>query len=178
MQPEFEGEMESEKMYCLECGTEEDGYFCRNCGTLLRGEALVLCPRCHGVVPEGEYCNRCGQSLGAIALNLLQLSMAGDDFWVTTTASAPPAQEPDLGFLAPNESMVLEAGDLPEWLEELSVEKAPVEVKDRVYPALRPVEGQRPPSAQNRFYVIAVALMGILLLGLLALTVFLLARGL
>lgn len=178
MQPEFAGEMELDKIYCPECGTEEDGYFCRNCGTLLRGEALVLCPRCHGVVPEGEYCNRCGQNLGAIALNLLQLSMAGDDFWVTTTASAQPAPEPDLGFLAPNESLVLENGELPEWLEELSVEKAPVEVKDRIYPALRPVEGQRAPAGQNRFFAIAVVLMGILLLGLLTLTVFMLARGL
>jgi hypothetical protein len=177
MQPEVADEMESDKIYCAECGAEEDGYFCRNCGTLLRGEALVLCPRCHGVVPEGEHCNRCGQNLGVIALNLLQLSMAGDDFWVTAAASASETPESDLAFLAPNESTVLEQGELPDWLEELSAEEAPVEVKERIYPALRPVESQRAPSGQNRFLAVVIVLMGILLVGLFALTVFLVVQG-
>ncbi|MGD8794948.1 MAG: hypothetical protein PVF47_20540, partial [Anaerolineae bacterium] len=137
-----------------------------------------LCPRCHGVVPEGDYCNRCGQSLGTIALNLLQLSMAGDDFWVTTAPSAPAPEEPEPGFLTPNESMMLEDAELPDWLEELSDEEAPVEVKERIYPALRPVEGQPTATGPNRFFLLVVVLMGVLLLGLLALTIFLLVQGL
>jgi hypothetical protein len=128
-------------------------------------------------VPEGEYCNRCGQNLGAIALNLQQLALAGDDFWVTAAAAAPTTQEPDPGFFAPDESLDLEDGELPDWLQELPAKEAPVEVKERIHPALRPME--RPPQAggQSSFLSIAVVLMGLLLLGLVALVVFLLIQG-
>ena len=89
MDPETEIEMEPEGEFCPECGAEESGYFCRSCGTLLRGQEDVLCPRCHQVVPAGDFCNRCGQNLGGIALNLRQLALAGDDFWVTAEAAVP-----------------------------------------------------------------------------------------
>jgi hypothetical protein len=91
MEQETKGEMGPEQHFCPECGMEEPGHFCRNCGTLLRGEDLVLCPRCHHIVPGGDFCNRCGQHLGGIALNLRQLALAGDDFWVTAATPASPA---------------------------------------------------------------------------------------
>jgi len=72
MDPEVQAEEGEESRFCPECGAEESGYFCRTCGTLLRGEEMVLCPRCHHVVPDGDFCNLCGQTLGGIALNLRQ----------------------------------------------------------------------------------------------------------
>ncbi|MEJ2212235.1 MAG: hypothetical protein P8129_24865, partial [Anaerolineae bacterium] len=80
MEPEAEFETDEEIMFCPECGAEESGYFCRSCGTLLRGEDRILCPRCHEVVPNGDYCNQCGQTLTGFALHLRQLALAGDDF--------------------------------------------------------------------------------------------------
>lgn len=173
MEPEANLEMPAETMFCPECGAEEAGYFCRNCGALLRGEDLVLCPRCHQIVPDGDYCNQCGQSLSGIALHLRQLALAGDDFYVTSAglpALARPAEvEPD--FFSEDESQPLEVAEVPDWLQELPVESAPPQVRERIYPALQPVEKQRTGAWQGRFLTFLVVLMGLLLLGLVVMAV-------
>jgi len=162
---------------CPECGTEESGYFCRNCGLLLRGEEMVLCPRCHQVVPDAEYCNQCGQSLSGLALQLQQLAKAGDAFWVTAEpGTLAAAAEPSL--FPPDESVRLAEADLPDWLEELNAPLSPPEAQPRVYPALRPIEKERQASRTTRFFITAILLTFILLLGLVFLAVaVLLGRG-
>ncbi len=173
MEPEANLETPAETIFCPECGAEEAGYFCRNCGTLLRGEDQVLCPRCHQVVPDGDYCNQCGQSLSGIALHLRQLALAGDDFYVTSLglpAPVPPSEaEPSL--FAEDELQPLEAAELPTWLQELPVESAPAQVRERIYPALRPVEKRRAGAWPGRFLTVLVLLLGLLLLGLVAFAV-------
>jgi hypothetical protein len=179
MDPETGIEMEPEGEFCPECGAEESGYFCRSCGSLLRGQDDVLCPRCHQVVPGGDYCNRCGQNLGGIALNLRQLALAGDDFWVTA-APAGPATSPagaDAGLLEPDESVVLADADLPDWLQELPTESAPAEVQAHVYPSLEPIEKEREFSRQGGLFTVMILLLGLLLLGLVVMVVFLLVGG-
>lgn len=190
MEPGSDVERDKEAMFCPECGAEESGYFCRNCGTLLRGEDLVLCPRCHEVVPDAEYCNRCGQSLSSIALRLRQLAMAGDDFWVTSSdvsaETADTGTEPSLFDETPvtekrrslfdeDESLSLAEAELPDWLQELPVESAPAEVRERVYPALRPVQEGQASTTQGRFFLL-FGLMGLLLLGLIVITIILLIQ--
>ena len=182
MEPEADVEMGAETTFCPECGAEERGYFCRNCGTLLRGEELVLCPRCHQIVPDGDYCNQCGQNLSGIALHLRQLALAGDDFWVTS--SGAPAETPsavatersfadiEFGFFDEDESLELEQAELPDWLQELPVESAPAQVRARVYPALQPMQERQASTGQGRYFLL-VGLMGLLLLGLVVLTIIL-----
>jgi hypothetical protein len=179
MDPEAQIETEPEGEFCPECGAEESGYFCRSCGTLLRGQEDVLCPRCHQVVPAGDYCNRCGQNLGGIALNLRQLALAGDDFWVTAAAAVPatPSGDAEVGLLEPDESVVLADADLPDWLQELPTESAPSEVQAHVYPSLQPIEEEREFSRQGGLFTAMMLLLGLLLLGLVALVVFLLVGG-
>lgn len=176
MDPEVQAEESIESRFCPECGSEESGYFCRNCGALLRGDDMVLCPRCHHVVPDGEFCNLCGQGLGGIALNLRQLALAGGDFWVT--ALGPPPAAPgsaDQSVLEPDESVRLDEADLPDWLKELSVEEAPPEVQAHTYPSLEPIaEGKR---RQGRFVVFVLLLLGLLLLSLIVGAGYLLMRG-
>jgi hypothetical protein len=181
MEPGAQAEMNGQGHFCPECGAEESGYFCRNCGALLRGEDLVLCPRCHQIVPGGEFCNQCGQTLSGIALNLRQLALAGDDFWVAATTSAPPsiaANDLESNLLAPDESVVLADAELPEWLQELPADSAPSEVQAHVYPSLRPIEETKRPAPRGRFVTLAFLLLGLLLLSLvLAVGVFLLRGG-
>jgi RNA polymerase subunit RPABC4/transcription elongation factor Spt4 len=161
---------------CPQCGAAESGFFCRNCGALLHGEDRVLCPRCHQIVPDGEYCNQCGQGLGGLALHLRQLAMAGDDFWVTS-GPATPLSGPEEAVLQPDESVALAAPELPDWLEELPVEAPAAEGEPRVYPALRPIVQEREsPARNNVFLIVVVVFMLVLLLGLVFLAILLLLR--
>jgi len=172
-------------LFCPECGAPETGFFCRQCGTLLRGEEKVLCPRCHQIVPDGDYCNQCGQSLVGIALNLRQLAMAGDDFMITSTTAPPSpaaarvpvvAAAEDTLALAPDESIELEAPELPDWLEELPKTRAPREVRERIYPTLRPVESNEATQDQGRYLVAVVILLTLALVGLVGFVLIVLAR--
>lgn len=172
--------MDSEGSFCPECGMDESGYFCRNCGTLLRGEEMVLCPRCRQIVPHGEFCNQCGQSLGAIALDLQQLALAGADFWVSTASFEPPSEAPDdveSTLLEPDESVVLAEAELPIWLKELPVDSAPAESKAHIYPSLRPIEEAEQPPRQGRFFTPVFVFLALLLFALVFAVVFLLLRG-
>ena len=179
MEPQAEMEIGLEGRFCRECGAEEGGFFCRTCGILLRGEDSVLCPRCHQVVPDGDYCNQCGQYLGGIALNLRQLALAGDDFWVTAAPStpAPPPDSAEQRLFEPDESVFLADAQLPDWLHELSAESVPPEVQAHVYPSLQPIEGQRRPSQQGRFVMVVFFLLGLVLLGLVVAVIYLMVSG-
>lgn len=168
--------MDSEGAFCPECGADETGYFCRNCGALLRGEGMVLCPRCRQIVPYGEFCNQCGQRLGAIALDLHQLAIAGDDFWVAEGA-LEPAEDTESGPLEPDESIVLAEAELPDWLRELPADPAPIETKPHVYPSLRPMEEEEQPRGRGRFLTPVFVLLALLLLALVLVVVFLLLSG-
>jgi hypothetical protein len=180
MELETQIEERPEGRFCPECGSEESGYFCRSCGALLRGEKMVLCPRCHQVVPQGDYCNQCGQSLSGIALNLRQLAMAGEDFWVTAAAGTSAALAPDsaeAALLGPDESVRLAEADLPDWLGELPTQAAPAEVQARIYPALEPIQVDQASSRGGRFLSVVIALLALLLLSLIALALFFLIQG-
>jgi hypothetical protein len=180
MESGAEPEVTREGTFCPECGAEEQGYFCRQCGALLRGEDMVLCPRCHQIVPDGEFCNQCGQTLTGIALHLRQLALAGDDFWVTAAPPAPSeaaelAEEADQ--LEPDEEVMLEQADLPDWLQEIPTASAPDEVKERVYPSLQPIADEPRGARQGRFLVVVAVLMGLLLVGLVAVGALFLMQG-
>ncbi len=180
MESDRQLEMNAEGSFCPECGVDEGGYFCRNCGTLLRGEDMVLCPRCRQVVPQGEFCNQCGQSLGVVALDLHQLAIAGDDFWVAAGAleqSSGLSEGVDLAPVGEDESVILAEAELPDWLKELPAESAPAEVKAHIYPSLRPIEEEEQPVRQGRLLVPVVLMLALLLLGLVLAVVFLLLRG-
>jgi hypothetical protein len=179
MEPEADLERNADETRCPECGAEESGYFCRNCGTLLRGEDLVLCPRCHQIVPGGDYCNQCGQSLGGIALDLRQLALAGGEFWVTSSAiptgSSSAESEPD--FLAEEDLLQLEEAELPDWLQEMPAMAELDSARVRVYPALRPVPPVQGGVIQSRFLVSLILLMGLMLLGLVVITILVLIQA-
>ena len=180
MESEVRDERNPEGPFCPECGMDESGYFCRNCGTLLRGEEMVLCPRCRQVVPHGEFCNQCGQGLESIALDLHQLALAGQGFWVSAATFEQPSAPPDgteLAQLEPDESMVLAEAEVPDWLKELPADSAPAEVKAHIYPSLRPIEEVEEPARQGRFLTPVFVLLALLLLGLVAFVVFLLLSG-
>ncbi len=179
MESEEELETGPDIQFCPECGAEESGYFCRGCGTLLRGEDWVLCPRCHHVVPDGDFCNQCGQGLGPIALKLRQLALAGEDFWVTAASLASleqPQENRDAGLREPDESVILAEADLPDWLNDLPLESAPAEVKAHIYPALRPID-EEPEAAPRRFWGLAIVFLGLILLSLVVVAIVLLSRG-
>jgi uncharacterized C2H2 Zn-finger protein len=176
MAPNMHSENGEGTLYCPECGSAESGYFCRTCGALLQGEELVLCPRCHKVVPHGGFCNQCGQELGEIAPSLRQLEMAGETFWVTKVPPAPIA-DPEPGELLPDESVDLAAAVLPKWLQELSVESAAADMEARIYPSLQPIRDENA-RRQRRFLSVSIILLGIMLLGMMAMALlFLLSRG-
>jgi len=180
MESDGQHEMNPEGSFCPECGVDESGYFCRNCGTLLRGEDMVLCPRCRQVVPQGEFCNQCGQSLGVVALDLHQLAIAGNDFWVSAGASEQShalSDGLDLASVEEDEAVILAEAELPDWLKELPADSAPAEVKAHIYPSLRPIEEEEQPVRQGRFLVPVFLMLALLLLGLVLAVVFLLLRG-
>jgi hypothetical protein len=162
---------------------DESGYFCRNCGTLLRGEEMVLCPRCRQVVPHGEFCNQCGQGLESVALDLQQLSLAGRDFWVSAGAFEQPsalAESAEPAWLEPDESVELAEAEVPDWLKELPADSAPAEVKAHIYPSLQPIieeAEEQQPARQGRLLTPVFVLLALLLLGLVAFVVFLLVSG-
>jgi hypothetical protein len=175
--------METSGRFCPECGAEESGYFCRSCGALVSGEDRVLCPRCHHIVPAGKFCNQCGQSVSGIGLNLRQLAMAGDTFWVTSNATVPtPAssgQEGEEPALRPDESVQLSQAELPDWLAELPADRPPEPpgAEQRLYPKLGPIESESRPISQRGFMFAVIGLMLIMLLGLVFMIVFLMLRG-
>jgi hypothetical protein len=180
MEPEADPGMGSGSGFCPECGAEERGFFCRQCGTLLHGEEMVLCPRCHHVVPKGEFCNQCGQGLGSIAISLRQLALAGDEFWVTGAPPVPAAAAPgqaEVSSRQPNDSVVLADGELPDWLQELPAKSAPAEVQAHIYPSLQPIEQEGQPVARGRFLTAVILLLGLMLLSLVVLVAYLLLGG-
>lgn len=181
IESEVQDERNPEGPFCPECGMDESGYFCRNCGTLLRGEEMVLCPRCRQIVPHGEFCNQCGQGLEAVALDLQQLALAGHDFWVSAGTFEHPSALPDSmvpAQIEPDESVVLAEAEVPDWLKELPVDSAPAEVKAHIYPSLKPIEEpEEQPVRQGRFLTPVFVLLAFLLLGLVAVVVFLLLSG-
>jgi hypothetical protein len=177
MGPDAELETSPQAQECPECGSQETGFFCRNCGHLLRGEEMVLCPRCHQVVPSGDYCNQCGQGLGAIALHLHQLAMAGDTFWVTS-ASGESSSSEELALLEPDETLDLADAEPPDWLQELSTEAAPPEIGPRIYPALQPIEIESTGSRRNLFFTVIILLMFLVLVGMVVVALLVLLGGL
>jgi hypothetical protein len=180
MEPESEPEVTQEGPFCPQCGAEEHGYFCRQCGALLRGEDMVLCPRCHQIVPDGDFCNQCGQGLSGIALHLRQLALAGGDFWVTAApadATAPEPPEEESVQFEPDEEVTLEQADLPDWLQDLPKARPPDEVKERIYPSLQPVVEEPPAGRPSRFLVAVMLLMLMLIAGLVAIGVLFMMQG-
>jgi hypothetical protein len=177
MEPEVQAEENIEPRVCPECGAEESGHFCRACGALLWGDDMVLCPRCHHVVPDGEFCNLCGQGLGGIALNLRQLALAGGDFWVTALSPPPAAPESaEQSLVEPDESLQLDKAELPDWLEELSVE-APPEAQAHTYPSLQPIAEGEGESRRGHAMAWIFVLLALLLVSLVAGVAYLLVRG-
>ena len=195
--------MEDQNRYCPECGSQENGYFCRNCGALLTGEDNVLCPRCHHIVPDGKFCNQCGQGLSGIGLRLRQLALAGDTFWVASggptlaaptpapagsvqsaqtdlpdwlrDASTPPSATAPV--LEPDESVQLAQADLPDWLSEIPAPLAPAKAEPRIYPALKPIEPESGQASQRNFLVIIILLMLVMLAGLVFIAILFVLRG-
>jgi len=183
MEPEGPPETEDHARFCPECGIEEPGFFCRKCGTLLRGEDGVLCPRCRHVVEPGGFCNQCGQELAGLALSLKQLDMAGGTFWVTGGDSSPEvALEPAVvppdasvtlagaelpGWLHQSSSETLADAELPDWLRQFPNDAPPPELESHVIPSLEPLGARNSGNARSRFLTIAILLMGLLLLGML-----------
>ncbi|MEJ2212236.1 MAG: hypothetical protein P8129_24870, partial [Anaerolineae bacterium] len=89
----------------------------------------------------------------------------------------PAAAEIDSDFFFEDESMELEEAELPDWLHELPVETAPAQVRERVYPALRPMQERQATGVQSNFVIYLILLMGLLLVGLVAVTVLVLVQG-
>jgi hypothetical protein len=147
--------MTADSIDCPECGFSETGRFCRRCGKLLQQEPLVLCPRCHQAVPEDGFCNACGQMLTRSALRLVLLESLGEAFWV-------PSEEEE------------GTASIPEWLADFP--DAPPAPKAS-YTELSPASGQRPKSATQPFVLLALALLVALVVGVLALLVWLLLTG-
>jgi len=131
-------------------------------------------------VPHGDFCNQCGQGLGAIALDLQQLALAGHDFWVSagTFEEGPGAADgEEAAQLEPDESVILAEAEVPDWLKELPADAASAEVKAHIYPSLRPIEEREEPARQGRFLTPVFVLLALLLLGLVAFVVFLMLSG-
>jgi hypothetical protein len=175
--------MEDQIRYCSECGSQESGYFCRNCGALLTGEDNVLCPRCHHIVPDGKFCNQCGQGLSGIGLHLRQLALAGDTFWVASDEAKPAAASlpVEMPVLEPDESVQLAQADLPDWLREIPAlpsAAAPARSEEHVYPALKPIEPMPVQRFQGRFLVAVLLLMLVMLLGIVFMAILAALRGL
>jgi hypothetical protein len=180
MDPETPAEATPDDGFCPECGIEESGYFCRSCGALLHGRKMALCPRCRHVVPNGSFCNQCGQSLIGVALNLEQLDIAGDDFWVTDGDASSQARalgSSKAGVLDADDLLIPEDAELPDWLRDLTARPVPAEPGPRIHPSLRPIGAERGPRSRNTFFTVAILLMFVLMLGLVFLTFLVVLRG-
>lgn len=171
MEADAQMQTEDKAGFCSTCGAEESGFFCRACGSLLHGEDMVLCPRCHQVVPGGDFCNQCGQSLSNIALKLRQLAMAGDAFWVTSETDTDLDESALAPSLEPDESVELDTAELPNWLQELT-SLAPPDVEDRIYPSLEPIAKASDKGSRSNLLTILVLAMFVLMLGMIVLTIF------
>ena len=175
--------MEDQARYCPECGSQESGYFCRNCGALLTGEDNVLCPRCHHIVPDGKFCNQCGQGLSGIGLHLRQLALAGDTFWVASGAPTPAVATPapaEMPVLEPDESVELAQADLPDWLRDMpgvSAAAASARPEQKIYPALKPLAAQPAQHSQRRFLVAVLVLILFMLVGIVIMAVLVALRS-
>ncbi|MBN1139591.1 MAG: hypothetical protein JXM73_23650 [Anaerolineae bacterium] len=175
--------MEDQIRYCSECGSQESGYFCRNCGALLTGEDNVLCPRCHHIVPDGKFCNQCGQGLSGIGLHLRQLALAGDTFWVASGEPTPAVSTPapaEAPALEPDESVELAQADLPDWLREIPISSSVAErarADEHIYPALKPIEPAPAQRPQRSFLMAVLVLMFVMLLGIVFMAVLVALRG-
>ncbi len=179
---ERQGAMETQARFCPECGSEESGFFCRSCGTLLSGEDQILCPRCHHIVPGAKFCNQCGQGLAGVALNLRQLSLAGDTFWVASGMPGGGATEPspaDVEPFPPMDAAALSPAELPDWLAEMSPPAAAPALpppESRLYPKLGPIEKEPRPPSQRGFMVAVLVLMLVMFLGLAFIILFIMLR--
>ena len=113
-------------------------------------------------------------------MNLRQLALAGDDFWVTAGTPASPAVPSggaELSPVEPDASVVLADAELPDWLKELPVDSAPAEVQAHVYPSLTPIQEGKRRTYQGAALTLALVVLVLLLLSLVAFVVFLLVRG-
>jgi hypothetical protein len=136
----------------------------------------VLCPRCHQIVPDADYCNQCGQGLSGLALHLQQLALAGDVFWVADE-SAVPSPTLEAAVLEPDESVDLADPELPEWLRELPAASAPADVELRVYPALQPIEEERDRTGRGTFVTVIVLFMFVIMLAIVVMSFLAFFRG-
>jgi hypothetical protein len=115
-----------------------------------------------------------------LALNLQQLAMAGDEFWVTAAVPASresSADDTGWGTLEPDSSVELADADLPDWFNELSSAEAPPEVRAHIYPSLVPIESEARRSRRSPFFLLAMALLGLTLLSLVVLVVYFLLNS-
>jgi hypothetical protein len=149
---------------CPDCGFEEEGYFCRQCGSLIHGGGQILCPRCHQVVPSGEFCNQCGQLLRGIALRLRQLALAGEEFWVTSEVMA--IEESLAGRDEEDDTLELAQGDFPDWLQEIPVRSVEGRGMPRIHPSLEPIATGSWSLWSSRALILVAILMFILMVGL------------
>jgi hypothetical protein len=179
MEPEAGLEENAGTTHCPECGAEESGYFCRNCGALLRGADLVLCPRCHQIVPDGQYCNQCGQSLSGAALPLRQLAPGGGVFQVPSPVipgePSPAESQPDPS--AEEDFPPLEEAERADRLQETPAPAAPDQAPVRVYPALQPVPSRQAGKTWSRCLVWIILLMSVILLALLGVAIYVLIQA-
>ena len=179
MDDRVQAEPNADGQVCPQCGVVESGFFCRNCGALLHGEDYVLCPRCHQIVPDGEYCNQCGQGLAGMALSLALLSAAGDSFWVTSEPDSPLASLEETE-LQPDDWAALSAAELPDWLPEAPSAKPPATREPRIYPSLEPVadEGAELSSSKGfPFVAVVSALLILMAIMILVILILVLLRG-
>lgn len=177
MAAQIANQMTSATRTCPECGAQEDGFFCRSCGALVHGPDRVLCPRCHHVVPGGDFCNQCGQELTGIALRLDHLAQAGEAFWMTPNASELPAS-PESALLRPDDSVELTVTKLPGWIQELAPEPEANNTKERIHPSLQPLQsGPLTSRRRGQFLIVVILLTGIMLASLIVLTLFILAQS-
>jgi hypothetical protein len=131
------------------------------------------------VVPGGQFCNQCGQSLRGIALELRQLAMAGDTFWMTSEADASrfktglgeAAQAEFPSSLQMDELVRLDDAELPDWLQELASIPEPDASEARVYPSLEPIKKRRSLTGSGTLFAVLIVLMFVLMLGMVILTI-------
>jgi hypothetical protein len=83
----------------------------------------------------------------------------------------------DRSVLEPDESVLLDEAELPDWLKELPAESVRPEVQAHTYPSLEPITEEEAQQGQGRFMLLVFLLLGLLLLSLIVAVGFLLMRG-